>query len=494
MDLKHMQLLKPEHTLDMILEALEDLVQYELAVVLTYDGSDTLAVSKVKGELYTPELEDYRISLKEREDLARIISRQRTYLFGEDEQHLDTYYDVLEMPDHHSCLVSPLFVQDELVGLMTLDHRICGVYSEKIVRFIETLSKLIAVNLAQSSASRALNARNQELLRERNHLLKHSSRELKDLIGTSPAWVQVLDNIRLVAGTPAPVLIQGETGTGKEMAARAIHRLSSRASGPFAAVNCSTLTPSLAESELFGHERGAFTGAHALRKGRFEIADGGTLFLDEIGDLPMEIQPKLLRVIQEGYFERVGGEQSVSVDVRIIAASHVDLAEAVEKRSFREDLYYRISVFPIHLPALRDRGDDTLLLAETFLQEIRGRRGYGNVRFSDTALEMLRRRSWPGNVRELKNAVERSALLSRGGMIRPEHICRDSRQTASSVACCSEELTDLDSAVRNHIRQVLVHTKGRIYGDEGAAKILQVKPSTLQSRMKRLGISPEAFR
>jgi len=497
MEYTSQQLLRPEQTLDMILDALEDLVQYELAVVMTFDGNDTLKVSKVKGELYTPELDGYTISLSQRRDIARLIEKKETYLFAEDEPHLDTYYDVIDMPNNHSCLISPLYLQDELIGILTLDHRMCNVYSPRIVKFIETLSKLISVNLAQSTAASRLYSENQHLIRERNNLMKYSAGALSQLVGTSPPWRLVLDDIKLVAGTAAPVLIQGETGTGKEMAARAVHQLSSRAAGPFVAVNCSSLTASLVESELFGHERGAFTGAEARRKGRFELAHGGTLFLDEIADLPPEIQPKLLRVLQEGTFERVGGETTVSADIRLIAASNVGLFEAVEAGKFREDLYYRLSVFPIYLPPLRERQQDIMLLAEHFLAEIRGRTGYRSTRFSEKAVESLQQRMWPGNVRELKNAVERAALLSRGGIIRPEHFQVSNVPAGSRyqhVSVPSGKPRDLDSALQQHIEETLRYTRGRIYGKGGAAEILQVKPSTLQSKIKRLGIRLEEFR
>ncbi len=490
MELAPMRLMMPEQTLDMILEALEDLVQYELAVIMIFDGRDDLSVKKVRGPLSSRKLEDYRISLKERTDIAQIIENRRTYLFKEDEQHLDTYYDVLELPENHSCLVSPLFVGEDLIGLLTLDHRVCNVYSTRVVRFIETLSKLISVYLAQSSASRMLYTQNQDLVRERNFLMDNRSGVLKSLVGTSQLWVPVLDDVRLVAGTDTPVLVQGETGTGKELIARAIHQLSSRASGPFTALNCSTMSPGLSESELFGHERGAFTGAHALRKGRFELAEGGTLFLDEIGDLPIEIQPKLLRVLQEGTFERVGGEQTLSSDVRIIAASHVDLLEAVSQRRFREDLFYRLSVFPIQVPALRDRRDDIHLLAEFFLAQIRERPGWENAQLSDQALKKLLGHGWPGNVRELKNVLERAAIVSRGTVIHPEHLQFPGNP---SVPKLQEETgkflpADLDAVIKRHIEQTLEAAGGRIYGSEGAAAMLGMKPSTLQSRMKRMGI------
>ncbi len=498
MELTRMQLLKPEQTLDMILEALEDLVQYELAVVLIYDGQEDLRVSKTRGPLANRSLEGYSISLKKRADLARIVEKRRTYLFSENEEHLDTYHDVIDLPSNHSCLVSPLYMEDDLIGMLTLDHRMCNVYTPKIVRFIETLSKLISVNLVQSSASHQLYSQNIDLARERNYLMDNRSGALKQLVGDSRVWIPILDDIRLVAAAKTPVLIHGETGTGKELVARAVHQLSPRAAGPFTAVNCSTLNPSLAESELFGHERGAFTGAHGLRKGRFELADQGTLFLDEIGDIPLEIQPKLLRVLQEGAFERVGGERTIRSDVRVIAASNKELLELVRKGTFREDLYYRLSVFPVYLPPLRERAEDIMLLSEHFLSEFRQRPGYESLQISDQALEVLQGRSWPGNVRELRNVLERAVLLCRGGLIQPRHLQHPARKRVDTqTELCQENSFNgkgLDEVVKIHIERTLEQTGGKLYGEDGAARILDLKPSTLQSRMKRLGIRSDQFK
>jgi hydrogenase-4 transcriptional activator len=290
-------------------------------------------------------------------------------------------------------------------------------------------------------------------------------------------------------------LILGETGTGKEEAARLVHRLSARSNYPFVAVNCSALPANLAESELFGHEKGAFTGAQGLRKGRFELANGGTLFLDEAGDLPLEVQPKLLRALQEGLFERVGGEQTVRVDVRLIAATNMDLTTAVEKGQFREDLFYRLSVFPIKLPPLRERGLDVILLAQLFASRLRLRTGWENLSFNEEALDALTCLSWPGNVRELKNAIERAAILAVGGIMGPEHFS-SGEQNCILIPCSnSNVLTDinnilsLDEIQKQHILKTLKACSGKIYGKNGAASKLGLKPTTLQSRMKKLGIT-----
>lgn len=404
-------------------------------------------------------------------------------------------------------MVSPLTANGEVIGLLTLDHRSCGIFSRQILNFIRVISRLIAIALVQSRREVTLRDETARLAGERNRLLSSGADVYRSFAGESPAWKSVVDMISLVSATASPVLILGETGTGKEEAARLIHRLSPRSSGPFVAVNCSALPASLAESELFGHEKGAFTGAQALRKGRFELADGGTLFLDEAGDLPQEIQPKLLRALQEGCFERVGGETPVHVDVRIVAATNADLAKAVAKGRFREDLFYRLSVFPLSLPPLRERGNDILLLAEFFARRLREQSGWENLSFSSEALDMLLCRQWPGNVRELKNAVERAAILARGGEITAAHLAEQSLNVVcapvpgggaggsgvsaydATRSSAAESIVTLEEAERSHIRAALAASGGKIYGEDGAARLLGIKPTTLQSRMKKLALT-----
>jgi len=417
-------------------------------------------------------------------------------------------------------MVSPLIAGGEVIGLLTLDHRSCGIFSREILNFIGVISRLIAIALQQARREADLQDVTVRLAGERNRLLSSKSDAYRSFAGESPAWKAVVDMLTLVSATSSPVLILGETGTGKEEAARLIHRLSPRSDGPFVAVNCSALPATLAESELFGHEKGAFTGAQALRKGRFELANGGTLFLDEAGDLPQEIQPKLLRVLQEGLFERVGGERSVHVDVRIVAATNADLSKAVADGRFREDLFYRLSVFPVSLPPLRERGNDVLLLAEFFARRLREEPGWENLSFSADALDMLLCREWPGNVRELKNAVERAAILTRGGEMTADHFADSAMRCVcvpASVASPgatapglptdagspfpagsttpaglpSSSIVSLAEAEREHIRAALAVSGGKIYGEDGAACLLGLKPTTLQSRMKKLGITPE---
>ncbi|MGA2704980.1 MAG: sigma 54-interacting transcriptional regulator [Isosphaeraceae bacterium] len=305
-----------------------------------------------------------------------------------------------------------------------------------------------------------------------------------EIIGRSPELLAVLDKVARVAPTDATVLINGETGTGKELIARAIHSTSPRAGKPLIKLNCAALPTGLVESELFGHEKGAFTGAIARRIGRFEISDGGTLFLDEVGDLPTEAQAKLLRVLQEREFERVGGHTPIKADVRVIAATNRDLLKAVREKTFREDLYYRLGVFPIQLPALRERTDDIPLLVRLFLDKFSTRIGKRVDGVSRETMQRLTAYSWPGNVRELENILGRAVILAIGPTleISPDILGEPVSATATSPCLALEDVE------RNHILNVLGQTGWVIDGPKGAATLLGLHPNTLRSRLKKLGI------
>lgn len=332
-------------------------------------------------------------------------------------------------------------------------------------------------------------------LEEENLLLREAvGQEGKhpSMVGSSPALMYVIHKVRHVAPTGASVLLTGETGVGKELVARMIHRESARASGPFVAVNCAALPANLVESELFGHERGAFTGADRMRRGRFEVASGGTLFLDEIAQLPLELQPKLLRALQEGQIERVGSDGTLSVDVRVIAASNLDLREEVDAGRFRQDLFYRLDVYPITIPPLRERLEDIPALVEHFVRQVSAREG---IRVSEIPPEVLRHLAmyaWPGNVRELQNVIERAVVGCSDGVLRLTEplVKRPARASSSDVQTESLRLT-LDELQRDYIRQVLQECNGRIAGAGGAAEVLGLHPNTLRSRMQKLGITLE---
>jgi formate hydrogenlyase transcriptional activator len=306
-----------------------------------------------------------------------------------------------------------------------------------------------------------------------------------DFVSGSKLMRTVMEQVRMVARTDTPVLLLGETGTGKELLARAIHEFSDRSAAIMVKVNCAALPAELIESELFGHEKGAFTGATQQRKGRFELADGGSLFLDELGELSLSAQAKLLRVLQEQEFERVGGSETVRVDVRVIAATNRNLADEVRARRFRSDLYYRLNVFPVEIPALRQRTTDIPLLARFFLTKYAKKFG---KRFDDidpAGLEYLREYSWPGNVRELQNVIERAVILSQGSLleIAPLQPARAHPEAATG------KLPTLEAVEREHITRTLEATGWQISGAKGAAAILGMNPNTLRSRMLKLGIS-----
>ena len=316
-------------------------------------------------------------------------------------------------------------------------------------------------------------------------MTRFDSNDFDEIIGDSPALRAALSRVQEVAPTDATVVLLGETGTGKELFAKAVHTRSTRRNYPFIAVNCAALPPTLIESELFGHERGAFTGAASMRRGRFELAHRGTLFLDEIGDLPADVQAKLLRVLQEGEFERVGSSQPQKVDVRLIAATHHNLEEGVKEGRFRADLYYRLNVFPIAIPALRDRVEDIPRLVWFFVNR---RQRALNRRFTSipaAVLETLQRHSWPGNVRELENVVERAMIRSSGDALLLD-------EGPGLQIPTSSDTGTLEAVERRHIESALQRCRWRINGPGNAAESLGLHPNTLRFRMKKLGIERPA--
>jgi len=309
-------------------------------------------------------------------------------------------------------------------------------------------------------------------------------RRFEQLIGNSPALESVLEQVEQVAPTDSTVLIQGETGTGKELIARAVHNISSRCGRPFVKLNCAAIPFDLLESELFGHEKGAFTGAIAQKVGRFELADKGTLFLDEVGDIPPGLQPKLLRVLQEQEFERLGGTRTHQVDVRLVAATNRNLADMVKRNEFRSDLYYRLNVFPIPLPPLRARREDIPALVEHFVEIYARRMGKQIEHIPAETMSALGLYQWPGNIRELQNFIERSVILTSGNVLHPPLASLKSAAEAESLGAIT-----LEDAERDHIRKTLDETRWVVAGPNGAAARLGIKRSTLYFRMQKLGIS-----
>ena len=320
--------------------------------------------------------------------------------------------------------------------------------------------------------------------RARQQQEKVTPHNFEEIVGTSAALKAVLNEVEVVAPTDSTVLIYGETGTGKELVARAIHNVSSRSNRAFVKLNCAAIPSGLLESELFGHEKGAFTGAVAQKVGRFELANGGTLFLDEVGDIPLELQPKLLRVLQEQEFERLGSTRTIQVDVRLVAATNRDLAQMAAQKQFREDLYFRLNVFPIRIPPLRERAGDIPLLVRHFVEKYAQRMNKRIETIPEEAMTALCRYTWPGNIRELQNFIERAVILT------PDNVLKiQISQLQDSIPVTSTVPNTLEDFEREHILQTLRETGGVIGGRNGAAARLGLKRTTLFSKMEKLGIS-----
>ncbi len=404
--------------------------------------------------------------------------------------------DVLRAVGMRSFMFLPLIVEEKIVGLLTMgnDEKPCD-WTEQELLDLRVFGDLFANFVLRTRQRRALDdaleglQQATERLEAENIYLRSEIKldhDFGEIIGASDAIRRSLHMVEQVADTMTPVLILGETGTGKELVARALHEHSSRRDRPLVKVNCAALPANLIESELFGYEKGAFTGADSAKRGRFDLADGSTLFLDEIGEIPLELQPKLLRVLQEGEFERLGGTRTIKVDVRIIAATNRDLWDACERGEFRSDLYYRINTFPIEIPPLRERGNDIRLLAEHFVQQHSQRLGREITAISARMMEQLEDYHWPGNVRELEGVIQRALISSSGPVLELGQALGGRGERAPAV---DAQTGNLQSVERDHIIAVLKRTDWKIAGPKGAAVALAVPPSTLRSKMKKLGIT-----
>ena len=379
----------------------------------------------------------------------------------------------------------PLLMGEACIGTLNIGSVQYGAPDPADLEFLQLVAKQVAYAIDHVRSYEQIDRLRQQLARENEYLVEElrSTHNFGTMIGGSETFRRALTQAKAVGPTSTTVLIAGETGTGKELMARAIHDLSPRRDKPFVRVNCAALPMGLVESELFGHERGAFTGADQKRSGRFELANGGTLFLDEIGEMPLEAQAKLLRVLEDGLVDRVGGMRPVPVDVRIIAATNADLGGLVGEGRFRSDLYYRLHVFPIVLPPLRERLEDIPFLVRHFLEAYRMKLKRPPLELSQESMECLIRYAWPGNVRELQNVIERAVILARSPVVTVE------LQSVTNVPPASESTANLLEMERRHILRVLENTRWRIYGPHGAAAQLGMNPSTLRSRMKKLGLS-----
>ena len=438
-------------------------------------ASKNLTPSEILGESFLPSWKIIKETLRQKKPIM-VASNNKPGLCPSQEGQV------------RSCICVPMILRDRIIGILYQDNRILDTsFREQDLKFLAYFSSLAAIALDNALAYEEIRRLNEKLMQEKEYYREQhvGPGAFEDLVGESRAIRRVLSQIKQVADTDVAVLILGESGVGKGLVARAIHRSSSRRAKPFVEVHCGALPESLIPSELFGHEKGAFTGATSRKVGRFELADGGTLFLDEVGDLSQEIQVRLLRVLQTKEFERVGSSKTIRSDFRLIAATNKHLEREVRAGKFRLDLYYRIAVFPIEIPPLRDRKEDIPLLAEFFLNAYAKKLGKQFGPIPQSEIDKMMKYDWPGNVRELENVIERAVIISPGPtLVLPDFFIRP----RSELAPFSEEEMSLEENERRHILRVLHYTNWRIRGPRGAAEILRVHPSTLYFRMKKLGI------
>jgi formate hydrogenlyase transcriptional activator len=403
-------------------------------------------------------------------------------------------------PELKTACVLPLLSRNLALGILGIGRREDDPYSQEDIDFLAQVSNQIAIAVENAIAYRQISALTDKLVQEKLYLEDEIRTEanFEEIVGKSPALHRVLKLVETVAPTESTALICGETGTGKELIARAIHNLSPRNSNTFVKLNCAALPAGLLESELFGHEKGAFTGAVAQRIGRLELANHGTLFLDEVGEIPLELQPKLLRVLQEREFERLGSARTIRTDVRLIAATNRDLAAMVEEQTFRSDLFFRLNVFPIQAPALRERAEDIPLLVRHFAEDLSRRMKRRLDTISSETMNALCHYGWPGNIRELQNVIERAVILSSGPVLKvpvaelhPRTIPGPVNEGASSKSTKRRPVRSILAEVDgNQIIRALQEAGGRVGGRDGAAARLGLKRTTFITRMKKLGIDP----
>jgi transcriptional regulator with GAF, ATPase, and Fis domain len=387
----------------------------------------------------------------------------------------------------HGFAGHPLIFRDEILGVLGAFGR--RPFFDEHFRWLRLFADQAAVSIANARAFEEIHALHDQLKQENEYLRSEVSENFGGLLGQSPALKVILSQIELVASTDVSVLILGESGTGKELIARALHDRSGRAGRALVKVNCASVPRDLFESEFFGHAKGSFTGALRDRVGRFQLADGGTLFLDEVAEMPLESQPKLLRVLQEGEFERVGDERTRKVSVRVIAATNRDLEEEVEAGHFRQDLYFRLSVFPLKVPPLRDRPEDIPVLADYFLTQTAKRMHCPVPVLTRSNVEALKSYSWPGNIRELQNVIERAVILAQGGALRFNlHEAATPPMALTKPGAGMSSRAKLLELERTAIIEALQRSGGKIYGPGGAAEILGMRPTTLSSKIAALHI------
>ncbi len=479
---------------------LPELLQEISASIRQVMQCESVVVSLPDAE--TGELRRYALDFPGHEEiLAMACTDHETAVFRTGEPVSLTTEEIAAYPEAtaliHSCCLLPLLGGERAVGVLALGSAGEGAFTEEDLAFLGQVANQIALAVDNALAYGEISQLKDRLVRENVYLESEIRSELhfEDIVGNSQALKLVLREVETVATADSTVLIYGETGTGKELIARAVHNLSSRKSNAFVKLNCAAIPTGLLESELFGHEKGAFTGAISQRVGRFELAHRGTIFLDEIGEIPLELQPKLLRVLQEREFERLGSTRTLRIDARLIAATNRDLKTMVEDQKFRPDLYYRLNVFPIRVPALRERKEDIPLLVRHFVQQFSQRNNRVINTIPSETMEALVRYHWPGNIRELQNVIERAVILSKGSMLNvslaglESDAPRATHAPTKSTQSEHKNLQDvLNNTEQNEILRALEASNGIIAGPSGAAARLGVKRSTLQLRMQKLGI------
>ena len=489
-------------------EAIRRVVSFDRAAFLLHQP-ETKTLKLVSMDRDT-ESEFFRLGkeydLQESRISAWVLDRQQPVVRGDLETEQQSPGDQRLIDEGiQSYCVLPLVAMGESIGTFTVWSETKNRYSEEDAELLREVANQVALAIANMKSYEEIASLKARLEKENVYLQEEIRTEhnFEEIVGTSTALLDLLRRVDQVAPTDSSVLIYGETGTGKELIARAIHNRSLRKSRPLVKVNCSAISAGLVESELFGHVKGAFTGAIERRIGRFELADGGTIFLDEVGELPLETQVKLLRVLQEREFEPVGSNRSVHVDVRIIAATNRSLQDSINAGTFRSDLYYRLNVFPLEVPPLRERPADISQLAKFFLTRYSRRLGKKMDGISAATTEKFTSYSWPGNVRELQNVIERAVILSQGSLLDVDtdliSVSTAGAQTpkAESMVQSSETssaLKTLDEVERDHISAVLLQSRGVIEGANGAARTLGMHPNTLRHRMEKLGIKRSLHR
>lgn len=484
--------LSPDELFASISAQLSKIVGHDIAVITLLNSSTgglDLYALHFPGELHF-ELSQTSGSPEDSPAAEAIATGRPVVLRATDLEHFHSapWYQKFSPFGFQSACFVPLITPNRTLGALAIGRTSGEIWADDDVDFLVQVASQIAIAIENSLSFRELAEMKERLATEKLYLEDEIrlDRNFGDMVGEGPAFQSVLKSIQIVAPTDATVLILGETGTGKELVARAIHEKSGRAKGSFVKVNCASIPANLLESELFGHERGAFTGAAAQKIGRFELANHGTLFLDEVGELPLELQPKLLRAIQDQEFEHIGGNRTIRTDVRFVVATNRDLKAMVDDNRFRADLYYRLHVFPLSVPPLRDRREDIPLLTRHFAQKHSRRLGRDIETIPSSVMDALTRYDWPGNIRELQNVIERSVILSSGSVLT---VAAPDLNVAVAREATARTKGSADTAERQRILLALHESRGQVGGPGGAAARLGLKRTTLQSRMRRLKIA-----